>query len=128
MAEARLAGANLLIVDGCEQLGRISRLRLRWQLWRRGWGVIVTAHRDVGYPILYRTGATVELTKRIVARLVPAYDSSIDQQAIAASFAAARGDVRETLFGLYDHFECERRARRLGTSGLATSDPDRHEP
>jgi hypothetical protein len=127
LAEAGNVGADLLIVDGYDQLSRISRLRLKWQLWRRGWGAIVTAHREVGYPTLYRTSATVELTERIVARLLPTEDPSIAQQAIAASFYAAGGNVRETLFALYDHFERERRAERQGTSGLASSGPARRE-
>lgn len=123
-AQAHLAGANLLIVDGYEQLSHISRLRLGWQLWRRGWGAIVTAHRDVGFPTLYRTSASVELTERIVARLVPSGDPAIDQHvidhgAIAASFSAARGDVRETLFALYDHFEREQRAQSKTEPGMA---------
>lgn len=128
LAEAQHSGAKLLIIDGYEQLSRTSRLRLCWQLWRRGWGAIVTAHRDVGYPTLYQTSATVELTERIVARLLPAHGSSIDRQAIAASFSASSGDVRETLFALYDHFEREQRAKRHGTLDMAPSAPARRDP
>lgn len=128
MAEAHLAGSDLLIVDGYEQLSRISRLRLGWQLRRRGWGAIVTAHQDVGYPTLYRTSASLELTERIVARLLPLRNPTIDHQAIAASFSAARGDVREALFALYDHFESEHRARSHCTSGSASSTPTRRDP
>ncbi len=131
-AKAHLAGANLLIVDGYEQLSRVNRLRLRWQLWRRGWGAIVTAHRDIGYPTLYRTSASLALTERVVARLVPSGDPAIDQHvidhgAIAASFSAARGDVRETLFALYDHFERERRAPSKTEPGMASSGSTRRE-
>ena len=68
-------------------------------------GAILTAHRDVGYPTLYRTSTTIELTERIVAQLLSSRDPTIDRQAIARSFTAAGGDVRETLFDLYDHFE-----------------------
>lgn len=127
MAEARRAGTNLLIVDGYEQLSRISRLRLRWLLWRRGWGAIVTAHCDVGYPTLYRTSSSVELTKRIVARLVPQHVPSIDQRTIVASFSAARGDVRETLFTLYDHFEHAQRSQTESHAGEASSGSTRRE-
>lgn len=127
LAEAQNAGANLVIVDGYEQLSRISRLRLRWQVWRRGWGAIVTAHRDVGYPALYRTSTGLELTERIVARLVPGQGPSNDRQAIAANFLAARGDVRETLFALFDHFEREQRAKPQDASGLTSSTAARRE-
>jgi hypothetical protein len=105
MAQAQGAGSDLLIVDGYEQLRAVSRLWFAWQLRRRGWGAILTAHRDVGYPTLYRTNSTIELTERIVARLLSSRDPTIDRQAIARSFVATGGDVRETLFDLYDHFE-----------------------
>jgi len=127
ITDAHVAGADFIFVDGYEQLGRVSRLRLQWQLWRRGWGAIVTAHRDVGYPTLYRTNTSVELATRIVAQLLPADDASIDPRAIAANFSASDGDVRETLFALYDHFERAPNAFSKGKSVAASSAPARHE-
>ncbi len=128
MVQARAVGADLLIIDGYEQLSRVSRLWLAWQLRRNGWGAIVTAHRDAGYPTLLRTRATAELTERIVARLLSDSTAAIDQRTIASSFAAAGGNVRETLFDLYDHFErretpLERRAGRGADAFPAPANP-----
>jgi hypothetical protein len=124
MARARGAGANLLIIDGYEQLSFVSRLGLTWQLRRRGWGTIVTAHRDVGFPTLYRTPVSVELTQRVVARLLPDGDTMIDYEAIARCFAASGGNVRETLFGLYDQFEqAGRRPSHAGPGAVGLQAP-----
>ena len=124
---ARGSGAKLLIIDGYEQLSLVSRLRLAWQLRRRGWGAIVTAHRDVGFPTLYQTLASVELTQRVVARLLPNGDAMIDDETIARCFAASGGNVRETLFGLYDRFEqAGRRWSHAGPGAVGPPAPRPH--
>lgn len=101
---ARNHEANLLVVDGYEQLRRLSRIELsaigRW----RGWGLLVTAHQDVGFPQLYRTTSSPEVAQAVVERLLPGCEATISRQTVAEHFAAAGGNVREALFSLYDEY------------------------
>jgi ABC-type cobalamin/Fe3+-siderophores transport system ATPase subunit len=101
-----LVGPTLLVVDGCEQLAWWTRWRLLARCRRQGVGLLVTAHRDVGLPDLYRTQVKPELARDIVADLL-----TDEQQARMASvdlgyeLARHQGNLRETLFALYDHYE-----------------------
>jgi thymidylate kinase len=96
---------SLLIIDGYEQLSWWQRRRMKSLCRRTGAGLLVTAHRDAGLPTLYRTEPTEYLAKRIVARLIPNTAAAISDEDIAAAFAATRGDLRETLFRLYDVYQ-----------------------
>lgn len=102
---AERAGARLIIVDGYEQLGYGSRFWLKMVCRRRGWGLLVTAHHDVGLPTLIRVAASVQTAQAVVERLLPQGNTVISSQKIAESFAAAHGDMREMLFALYDEYE-----------------------
>jgi hypothetical protein len=98
-------GATLIVVDGCEQLARVGRWLLRLECWARGWGLLVTSHRDLGLPTLFATATSVELAERLTRELLGASERGISARVIAESFAAADGDMRETLFALYDRYE-----------------------
>jgi hypothetical protein len=100
----------LLIVDGYEQLGGLSRLQLKRHCRRRGWGLIVTAHRTVGLPALFETAPTVELANRVVEILLEQSVVTITRRDVADRFARCEGNLRELLFDLYDLFE-QRRSR-----------------
>ncbi len=108
-AQAVRAAASLVIIDGYEQLSAWSRVWVKWHCRRRGWGLLVTAHDEAGFPTLLRSVAGLRVAQDVVDRLLPAGDDSIDEAIVAAHFAAARGNVREMLFGLYDHHERQRR-------------------
>ncbi|REK12870.1 MAG: hypothetical protein DWQ37_09570 [Planctomycetota bacterium] len=99
------SGANLLIVDGYEQLGIASRwalhLRCRW----RGWGLLVTAHAPAGLPTLLEMKPRVATALAVVEQLLAGESAGIEPRVVAECFAAAGGNVRETLFALYDHWE-----------------------
>lgn len=99
------AGARLVIVDGCEQLSWWSRALLKWHCRRHGWGLLITSHRDLRLPTLLSTGTSVEMAQNLAAALLPADDRRITPQMVAESFRAAGGDMRETLFALYDRYE-----------------------
>ena len=101
--------STLLIVDGYEQLGRLSRFRLKRFCRRRGIGLLVTAHRSVGLPELFRTATSVELARRVVARLLGEQSTLITPEDVAERFSRNDGDLRETLFDLYDLYEDRRR-------------------
>jgi GTPase SAR1 family protein len=119
--------STVVVVDGYEQLSRWSRWRLKAACRRRGCGLLVTAHADVGLPLLHETRPSEALAQQLVARLMgsggfyrdlstpepPAHadrDKSHPTPFIAAEdvsreFAASGGDIREMLFRLYDLFE-----------------------
>jgi hypothetical protein len=106
-SDPRLRCPAVLIIDGYEQLGCWCRLLLKRFCRRRDIGLLVTAHRSVGLPLLYQTVTTPELAVQIVGALMT------DQQPFApdeVSHCLSRhgGDLRETLFDLYDLYEQRR--------------------
>ena len=99
-------GSTQIVIDGCEQLGRWRRAWLQWHCRRHGAGLLVTAHRDVGLPPLWRTETSVELAQRLVARLLgEGHADWIGAEQIERLFAEHRGNLREMLFALYDLYE-----------------------
>jgi hypothetical protein len=106
---ASSAGAGAIAVDGYEQLGTVARATLRWQCRCHGWGLLVTAHRDVGLPTLYATSSSLETAQALAAQLQSAGDVRLGPETVAECFAASAGDARETLFRLYDRWEARSR-------------------
>jgi hypothetical protein len=102
---ARLAARSLIVVDGYEQLGLASRLRLKRVCRRREWGLLVTAHRDVGLPALFRTEPSLEMAQAVVGHLLSGRADPFGAEAVADHFAECRGNLREMLFALYDRHE-----------------------
>jgi hypothetical protein len=107
-ALASLGPAGLVVVDGYEQLGAWSR----WRLWRacrrRGLGLLVTAHADVGLPLIHRTAVTPELALRVVGHLTAGSARLVGDAEVVARLAARGGNLREALFELYDLHERRR--------------------
>jgi energy-coupling factor transporter ATP-binding protein EcfA2 len=109
---------SLAIIDGYEQLGWLSRLRL-WLLCRTsGAGLLVTAHSAVQIPTLVRLTPDRQLVEKLVDNLCSKVSTTITRADIAASHACHGSNVREVFFDLYDRHE-ER--RRKSNSFLATS-------
>jgi len=106
--DCRLRPPMVLIVDGYEQLSRWRRFLLKRRCRRRGWGLLVTAHASVGLPELYRTAATPELAERIVGQLMEGQASPFTATELTERFARRGGNLRETLFDLYDLYEQRR--------------------
>jgi hypothetical protein len=104
-ADARSQQANLILVDGYEQLAYWQRLLFRATCRLHGWGLLVTAHSDVGFPTLYQTTASLAVTVRVVDALLKPEVGRLAPEQVAAAYHAAGGDVRETLFRLYDVWE-----------------------
>jgi hypothetical protein len=103
--EARRVSARLIVVDGYEQLSRASRFWLKRRCRREGWGLLVTAHRDVGLETVFRTQSTLATTQAVVGELLAGTETVVGLAAVARCFAASSGNVRETLFALYDYVE-----------------------
>ena len=108
--DKRLRPPMVLIVDGYEQLSRWRRFLLKRHCRRRGLGLLVTAHTPVGLPELFRTEPTPELAERVVGRLMAGRLPPFATADIATCFARHQGNIRETLFDLYDFYEQGRAA------------------
>jgi DNA replication protein DnaC len=107
--DRRLHPPAVVVVDGYEQLSHWSRLVLKRFCRRHKLGLLVTAHEPVGFVELYRTVSTVGLAERIVGELLGGRESPCTSGELAACHARHKGDLRETLFELYDLYE-ERRS------------------
>jgi energy-coupling factor transporter ATP-binding protein EcfA2 len=94
-----------LMIDGYEQLSWWQKRRVKSHCRRAGCGLLVTAHADVGLPTVYRTQSSESLAATVVSRLLPATGHEIATADIAAAYSAAEGNVRETLFKLYDVYQ-----------------------
>jgi len=105
------AEPTVLVVDGYEQLGRLSRFRLRRFCRRRGLGLLVTSHRPVGLPDLYRPTTDLERVERLVEHLQRDYPVQVTPEEVAERFAEEGGNLREVLFDLYDLYEARRRCQ-----------------
>jgi GTPase SAR1 family protein len=95
----------LQIIDGYEQLGWLSRWRLVLDCRRYGTGLLVTSHRPNRLPVLFETAPTLETTQAIVASLLRPGASTITPDDVAAAYSRANGNIRETLFDLYDRYD-----------------------
>jgi hypothetical protein len=95
----------VLIIDGFEQLSWWQRRKAKAACRRAGAGLVVTAHADVGLPTLFETKPTLELAHLLVRRLLPAGDATLSDADVAAAFARHPGNLRETLFALYDLYQ-----------------------
>jgi hypothetical protein len=100
--------AAIVIVDGYEQLSRFSRWRLKRCCRGRKLGLLVTSHAPVGLPDLFHSAADLTLAVQIVEQLQRGYPCLITPADIAPRFARHQGNLRETLFDLYDLYEARR--------------------
>ena len=101
-----------VVVDGYEQLSRLSRVGLKRAARRAGCGLLVTSHCSVGLPALAFMRPDLKTVVDLVGLLVGPKDSLISDSDIAASFNVRQGNVREILFDLYDLYERHRRSLR----------------
>lgn len=102
VARARLGPAGLLIVDGYERLARPARWLANFCCRTRGWGLLVTAHNDVGLPMLAVANPDLPTAQAIVRDLVAGYNGTIGDDDVEAAWRRRDGNLRETLFDLYD--------------------------
>jgi hypothetical protein len=101
---------RVLVIDGFEQARFRDRRAVKAGCRRGGHGLVVTAHRGMGLPTLYRTAVTPALARRVVETLLAGADDPVMATLdVSALLAARRGDLRAVLFDLYDRYE-ERRA------------------
>jgi hypothetical protein len=114
------AAGDTVCIDSWECLGVTARSVLRLAARVSGCGLLVTSHRGTGMPELIRCGTSASLLRSIV-RSLPGHacwhGQLIHETDIDAAFALHGGNLRESLYELYDRFEaCASRIRAgLGT-------------
>jgi hypothetical protein len=95
-----------VIVDGYDQLWWWQRALLRYRCRSKRAGLLATSHKDTGLPDLWRTETSVALARQLVDRLLADANLSwFGSSELERIFAEQRGDLRETMFALYDLFE-----------------------
>ncbi len=102
---------SLQVIDGYEQLGFFTRQLLQRHCRRKGCGLLVTAHRPLGLPTLYRTEVELELAHNLIATLLPPGCEWVLQSfPLRERLRQHQGNLREVLFELYDRWELGRQA------------------
>jgi len=99
---------SLLAIDGYEQLPWWRRWLLQRRCRRLGVGLLVTSHRSVGLPEIFRTRVDAALARQIVARLLAEHSGLISGEEIDDCVRRHGQDLREALFELYDLYERRR--------------------
>jgi hypothetical protein len=99
---------TLVIVDGYEQLSWWSRSKLARRVKERGAGLLVTSHAPTGLPTLLQVAPRIEAAEQVVRQLVPD-EQLINGDDIRQAYDACGGNIRETLFRLYDLYETRTR-------------------
>ena len=120
-----VAGATVCI-DSWECIGPTTRILLRLAARLSGCGLLVTSHHGVGMPELTRCGTSASLLRAIVRSLPHSPDwhgTLICEADIDAAFANHSGNLRESLYTLYDRFEAGRRRVRA----VVGTGPDGHD-
>lgn len=105
---ARWHAQTLVIVDGYEQLSWLAKRWLTSVCERHGSGLLVTTHTDMGLPTIFATQPSVELACEVVAQLTSLGEGLISVEDVSHCYQAHAGNVRETLFALYDLYEVRR--------------------
>ena len=94
---------TLIVVDGFEQLGWWRRARLVRFCRRRHAKLIVTTHRDMGLPTLWRTTTSLALFRALVHDLTAkSPEKRVTDQQIEKAYSIHGDNIREALFQLYD--------------------------
>jgi hypothetical protein len=112
-SDARRERPTLVAVDGYEQLGFWARRGLRRFCRRGGIGLVVTAHKSMGFPDLARCAPSLETVERLARGLLGGEAPWATSEMIAACFEKHGGNVREVLFDLYDRYEDERHSSEM---------------
>lgn len=100
-----LPSGTVVVIDGYEQLSWWQRFRVQRRCRAENLGLLVTSHRSCGLPLIYAPRVDLELACRVVSHLLAGHPKRVTHHDVAARLAAHRGNLRETLFDLYDLYE-----------------------
>ena len=107
-AAALMAVVRPVIPAGYDELNWFRRWRLSRKCRRRGWGLLVTSHRDIRIPTLIRTSVSRMQAITIVKELTEEWPVDWSVQAarqVDSLLEEHDGNMREVLFALYDRFD-----------------------
>jgi hypothetical protein len=93
-----------VVVDGYEQLSWWARRKLSRRVKERGAGLLVTSHAPTGLPLLIEVSPRLDVAEQVVRSLVSSSEM-ISRDDIHQAFQDCGGNLRETLFRLYDLYE-----------------------
>lgn len=98
--------SDIVLFDGCEQLGYFFRICFKKEICARAGGLIVTVHRPGRFPTLWECGTSEELFRRIVDLLLAGSKQNIIPHADFAGklYDKHRGNIRLGLRELYDFY------------------------
>lgn len=99
----------MLAIDGYEQLPWWRRRWFERHCRRRGVGLLVTTHCDVGLPEIFHVHVDLNSARRVIGHLLGDRAKMITDEEIADCVGRHGADLREALFELYDLFEKQRR-------------------
>jgi len=124
----RAVPRETLCIDSWECLPRPCRGILRLAAGVRGCRLLVTAHHPIGLPVLTARNPSRRLLRSIVDSLLvpaPCHAALIQPADIDAAFARHGGNLRESLYELYDRFEIAVRSvpGQVGTDSADHDDP-----
>ena len=119
----QLGPSTVIIIDGYEQLSWWSRLRLSRLCHSYRCGLLVTSHEPTGLPTLARTSGELLTVQSIVRDLTAAHPPLITAADVQQSFVRHAGNVRETLFELYDLFDQRSRTAAPTANDAGSSQP-----
>lgn len=106
-ADADLSG-HVVALDGYDQLTLRRRALLRRTTARHAAGLVVTSHHTTLLPTLHRTRKGLTQALEIAHLLMEGFPPLVSDDEIAVVHARHRGNLRETLFELYDVYERRR--------------------
>ena len=105
IGRVKLGPDTQLVIDGYEQLSWWTRKRTEAKCRRRGAGLLVTTHQDLSLPTIFTTQPTLALAQQVVHRLLGDGDRAITTSDVQEAWDKAGGNLRETLFKLYDVYQ-----------------------
>jgi len=103
--QAMIQAGSLIAIDGYEQLRYVARWRVKRRCRQEGAGLIVTAHSSMRLPTLYRTHASLEVSRQVIERLLPHGAPRPSDDELVHLLDVFHGNLREVLFALYDRYE-----------------------
>ncbi|MBI5091231.1 MAG: hypothetical protein HZB26_02175 [Candidatus Hydrogenedentes bacterium] len=96
----RLTPSDVILLDGCEQLGWWAWRRFM-RITRRAGGLIVTVHTPGRLPALYECRTSPDLLADLM-RALDAESWGGDDKLIERLFDRHQGNIRDVFFALYD--------------------------
>ena len=106
-----LQHATQVVVDGFEQLSKISQYRLKRYCRKFDKGLLITTHQPLGFADLIHLQPDLATALRVVAHLQRNHPEIIHEDDVRRHYRHHSHNLRELLFCLYDLFE----KRRLET-------------